>query len=128
MKLIVGTTLAALAIAAASPAFAKSESFAKIAAAVKINAFDKADENWRRIIANRFSVCGVYTNNGDRRIDVLIEEYQTLADAVSQNDEPAAMAAGRRLAATVAASPRFEDCWQEISRRVGVKSRLASMF
>ncbi|MBB5519241.1 hypothetical protein [Amphiplicatus metriothermophilus] len=119
--------IAAATAVAAAPAWAAS-SYEEIAAMVKIDAFAEADEDWRRRIAMRTPECGRFGDRDSRRIDVLVERYNALADAVAAGDEAAAMAAGERFAAAAGANARFEKCWREIARRGGVKSRLARAF
>ncbi|GAB4523295.1 MAG: hypothetical protein Kow00133_11200 [Amphiplicatus sp.] len=120
--------LAASAVAlAAAPARAAS-SYEEIAALVKADAFAEADDDWRRRIAMRTSECGRFGDGDSRRIDILVDRYNALAEAVAAGDENAAMAAGERFAAAANANARFEKCWRELARRGGVPSRLARAF
>lgn len=102
--------------------------FEKVASTVETGAFANADDKWRRIIVNRFSACGAFGDGSSTRLDVIIDRYNDLAEAVSANNEAAAMEAGKAFASTVNQNERFGQCWDEVSHRVGVSTRLASMF
>lgn len=114
-------------IAFVAPASAAA-SFEKIASTVEADAFAEADDDWRRLMIGRVGACGEFGSNGLRRIDVLIDRYNAIAAAVSANDEAGAMSAGASFSNAVNSNARFSECWQAISRRVGVSSRLSAMF
>lgn len=125
---------ATIAIAAATVAFGAASanpgtaSYEEIASLVKIDAFADADNDWRRRVSMRTPECGRFGDRDSRRIDLLVERYNALAEAVAADDKDATMAAGERFAATANANARFKKCWREIARRGGVKSRLARAF
>lgn len=121
---------AAAAVAATAhiaPASA-SASYHEISQAVDVAAFDSADAKWRRLMVNTTPNCGAYGSGSTRRIDVIIERYEELAQAIRANNEAAAMDAGARFASVVNTNDRFTDCWNKIARRVGAPLRLPSMF
>lgn len=125
MKLVAIAVIAALGFSSHAQAAA---TFEEIAAAVDASAFDEADDEWRRLMVARERSCGVYGADKNRRIDLIIDRYSALADAVSAGNESGAMEAGARLKSTVEASPRFGECWQALARRARLNSRLVNMF
>ena len=83
-------------------------------------AFSGADTNWRRLMANRYSECGTFGTQDDRRIDVLISKYEAIGDALNSGSEGAAADAAHSFAATLGESKYFASCWNSISRKNGV--------
>ena len=112
-----GISMIPLAVSAAS--------YEEVASLVAVDAFQDADDDWRRRMSQQKSECGYYGSQYDvRRVDILVERFNALAEAVSGNDESAAMEAGKSLYSAIDANPRFEACWRHVSRRAGVPSRL----
>lgn len=83
-------------------------------------AFDNADSSWRRITANSVVECGAYGGNGQRRIDVLIDRYEALGDALEGGDAGAIGEAAEGLKNAMTANGRFEKCWDKIARKNGI--------
>lgn len=108
-----------------APVAASAGSYADVAPLVSIDAFSDADTDWRRYMIQQKAECGYFGRQREgRRVDVLIERYTVLADAVESGDEAAAMAAGKKLYLTIDQSDRFNACWSHIARKAGVSSRL----
>lgn len=108
-----------------APVAASAGSYADVAPLVSIDAFSDADADWRRYMTQQKAECGYFGRQREqRRVDVLIERYTVLADAVESGDEAAAMAAGKTLYLTIDQSDRFNACWSHIARKAGVPSRL----
>lgn len=85
-------------------------------------AFADADDNWLRITVNRHGECGEYGSSGNRRVDVLIARYNAIGDAIDSGDEAAVEQAAKSFAAALDSSSMFESCWDQISRKEGIKS------
>ncbi len=102
--------------------------YGALADTVNTAAFQDADDKWRRVVGNRISQCGAYGQEGERRIDVLVDRYRTLVDAVSAGDEGAATSAADSLARAINANSRFGACWAEISRKEGVSGKFTRMI
>lgn len=119
MRSLILAVIGAAAISA--PAFASIDD---VRAAYRADAFSFATDNWRRITANRNTDCAGVSSSSQRRVDILIERYDALGDALSSGDAAAAEAAARSLNQTVS-NPLFARCWDEISRRAGVGRDLA---
>ena len=86
-------------------------------------AFDGADDDWRRIIANRTRECGAFGANGARRIDILIARYEEVGEALAGGDDAAIAAAAQKFAKTAAMNERFEACWDKIAIKQGVSGK-----
>lgn len=111
------------------PLAASAASYQEVAGLVSVDAFNDADSDWRRRITQQKSECGFYgTQREIRRVDVLIERFNSLADAVESNDEQGAMAAGKALYRTIDSNDRFTACWRHVSRKAGVSSKLTRML
>jgi uncharacterized protein YmfQ (DUF2313 family) len=128
MKLISLTTTTAVVALSLAAFPAGAVSFDKVTAAVDPTAFDEADAAWRRLTINRSSVCGAFGNDRVRRIDLIIDKYNALAEAVQSNDEAAATAAGKELTALVRKNERFAACWRSAATRVGISRNIVDMF
>ncbi len=124
MKIPVTTFVAALLAATSASAIEYND----LADAVDTAAFENADADWQRLTANRISECGVFGRDGKRRINVLVERYRALADAVSAGDESAATSAAQSLSRAINANSRFETCWNKIARREGLSSGFTRMI
>lgn len=86
-------------------------------------AFDDADDDWRRIIANRTEECGPFGANNTRRIDILISRYEDVGNAIAGGDDAAIAAAAQNFAKTAAMNERFEACWDKIAGKKGVSGK-----
>lgn len=122
----------ALCLAAAAPlVFAAANAaapFEKIAKVVKVDAFAKADKQWRRLVIARNSDCGGIGNSGVMRIDVIIDAYGPLASAVAANDAAGAATAGGAFADVALQNSRYSSCWDTLSRRADLASSLPTLF
>lgn len=117
----IAISMAPLAVSAAS--------YQEVADLVSADAFSDADSEWRKRIVQRTSECGYYGSQREtRRVDVLIERFNSLADAVESNDQQGAMAAGKALYRTIDSNARFSTCWRQVSRKAGVSSKLTKML
>jgi tRNA G37 N-methylase TrmD len=121
-------TAALAAITSMAATSASAFEYGALAANVNTAAFEKADDRWRRVTGNRIAQCGAYGQEGKRRIDVLVDRYRTLADAVSAGDESAALSAADSLSRAINANDRFETCWTKISRKEGVSGKFSRMI
>jgi len=113
--------LAVIAIAAAAlagPAFAADLDAAR--SAYIAGAFDNADADWRRLVANRHQECGSYGKDRRRRVDLLVDRYNALGAALNGGDEAAVSEAAQSLAAAIGANARFGDCWEKLAKRGGI--------
>lgn len=102
--------------------------YSALAAAVDTTAFENADESWRRKSANRVAQCGAFGSEGNRRVDVLVDRYRALADAVSAGNESVAVNAADSLSRAINANPRFETCWKKIARKQGISGQFTRMI
>ncbi|NOX81860.1 MAG: hypothetical protein GXP06_02500 [Alphaproteobacteria bacterium] len=102
--------------------------YSTLAAAVDTTAFENADDAWRRMHAKRISECRSFGKDRIRRVDVLVDRYRALADAVTAGDESAAINAAGSLSRAIKANPRFETCWKRISRKQGISSKFTRMI
>ena len=118
-------TLVATLMAATSVAAIEYNDFAD---AVDVAAFEGVTDDWKRKTGNRFSECGVYGQDGNRRVDVLVSRYRALADAVSTGDESAATSAAQSLSRAVNANNRFKSCWKKIARNEGFSPDFTRMI
>ncbi|MEE2693055.1 MAG: hypothetical protein VX640_16115 [Pseudomonadota bacterium] len=123
MKYAILSAAAALALATSANAATLSD----ISSKVDTSAFAKADEEWRVNVIKDTGLCG-RAGTKERPIDLLIEQYETLAKAIEANDEAAAMAAGRDFAALVKTQKHIESCWNVLSRKAGVPRSLWKEF
>lgn len=115
--------LAVIAIAAAAlagPAFAADLNAAR--GAYVADAFDDADANWRRQLANRYQECGVFGKDRQRRVDLLVDRYNALGDALTAGDDAAADSAAQSLANAINANSRFGACWETLAKRGRISS------
>ncbi len=119
------TLVATTSLAATS---ASAFEYSALTETVNTAAFEDADDTWLRVTGNRIDQCGAYGQEGNRRIDVLVERYRTLADAVSAGNQSAALSAADSLASAVNANSRFEACWTKISRKQGVSGKFTRML
>lgn len=113
--------LAVIAIAAAAlaaPAFAADLDAAR--SAYVADAFDNADADWRRRVANRHQECGMYGSDRQRRVDLLVDRYNLLGDALAAGDAAAADKAAQSLATAIGANSRFGECWETLAKRSGI--------
>lgn len=111
------------------PLAASAATYEEVADLVSVDAFDDADADWRRRVTQRVSECGYYGNQREtRRVDILVERFNDLADAVEANDQSGAMTAGKALYRTIDANARFTACWRHVSRRAGVSPKLTRML
>ncbi len=113
--------LAIIAIAAAAlagPALAADLNAAR--SAYVAGAFDNADADWRRLLANRFQECGSFGKDGKRRVDLLIDRYNALGKALNAGDDSAASGAAQSLATAIGANSRFGECWETLAKRSGI--------
>lgn len=108
--------LAVIAIAAA--AFAADLN--AVRGAYVADAFDGADANWRRQVANRHQECGVFGKDRQRRVDLLVDRYNALGDALTAGDDAAADSAAQSLANAINANSRFGECWETLSKRARI--------
>jgi hypothetical protein len=122
--------LAATLVATTSLAATSASAFEynALAAAVDTAAFENADDNWKRMRANRILECRSFGKDRIRRVDVLVDRCRALADAVSAGDENAAINAAGSLSRAINANPRFETCWKRISRKQGISSKFTRMI
>ena len=108
-----------------APIAASASSYAEVAPLVSVDAFSQADADWRRRMTQERPECGFYGRQREqRRVDLLIERYNALADAVEAGDEAAVEAAGKALSRTIEQNNRFNACWRHASRKAGVPSKL----
>ena len=111
------------------PLAVSAASYEEVADLVSVDAFQDADADWRRRVSQRKSECGYYGGQREtRRIDILVERFNDLADAVEANDEDGAMAAGKALYRTIDANARFTACWKHAARAAGVSPKLTRML
>lgn len=111
------------------PLAVSAASYEEVADLVSVDAFQDADADWRRRVSQRKSECGYYGGQREtRRIDILVERFNDLADAVEANDEDGAMAAGKALYRTIDANARFTACWKHAARKAGVSPKLTRML
>lgn len=111
------------------PLAASAASYEEVAGLVSADAFADADADWRRRVTQQKSECGYYGRQRDmRRVDVLIDRFNSLADAVSANDEAAATEAGKALYRAIDTNSRFSSCWKHISRKADVSPKLTQML
>ncbi len=116
-----GVSLVPVAVSAAT--------YQDVESLVAVDALEDADSDWRRLMAQQKSDCGYYGRQTEvRRVDVLVDRFNALADAVESNDEDAAMAAGKSLYAAIDANDRFSSCWRHVSRKAGVPSKLTRVL
>ncbi len=116
----------AATIAAAMPAAAAE--YSDIRDSYSADAFADADERWRRVTANRIDECSRYGDERKLRLNVLVDSYLAIGTALNANDETATMAAAKRLSRAINVNGRFEECWDQISRRAGVSREFRSMI
>lgn len=114
------------ALVAVAGAFALSGAafadYSKIQETYVQGAFADADDDWLRLTVNRYGDCGEYGSQGLRRIDVLVDRYNALGDALSSGNQEAAMAAAKSFSSLIEGSTRFESCWDSVSRKQGIRS------
>ena len=113
--------LAVIAIAAAAlagPAFAADLDAAR--SAYVAGAFDDADADWRRRVANRHQECGMFGSDRQRRVDLLVDRYDALGAALTAGDNAAASAAAQSLSSAIGANSRFGECWKTLAKRGGI--------
>lgn len=125
MKKLVLSTIAAIA---ASTMTASALEAGDVRNAYAPDAFSDADATWRRITANRIDECGRYGDKRKSRLDVLVDTYLAIGDALDANDDGAAVAATERLSRAISINGRFEKCWDRISRRNGVSNDFRAMI
>ena len=111
-----------LAIAAATGMMlfagqASAANYEEIAAQVDTGAFADAGERWRRQISNRHAECGNINRTSVQRVDVLIDRYNSLAEAVANNDESAAMEAAAALSSRIESNQFYKKCWKAMAKR-----------
>ncbi|MEX6632736.1 hypothetical protein [Hyphococcus lacteus] len=90
------------------------------------DAFESADNDWRRITVNRNDVCGSYGKNGTRRIDVLISDYEAIGTALDGGNSSDATKAAKELGKSINRNSRFKSCWRKISRKNGISTSFTS--
>ena len=111
------------------PFAASATDYQEVADMVTVGAFNDADSDWRRRVVQQKSECGFYgSQRENRRVDVLIQRFNALSDAVEANDEAGAMSAGKSLYRAIDANPRFTACWRHVSRKAGVSPKLVRML
>ncbi len=120
--------LAAVAAAFAVITPAAAVEYADIRNTYSSEAFADADDQWRRITANRHDSCSRYGKERKTRVGLLVDSYLAIGDALDANDEAATMKATKRLSRAINLNGRFEDCWDTISRRAGVTREFQSML
>lgn len=87
-------------------------------------AFADVDDDWMRMTTNRYGDCGEYGSKGYTRVGVLVARYNALGAALDAGDDAAAREAAAKLNTTIEASPRFEGCWDAVSRKAGISRSL----
>jgi len=117
--------LGAVALATTSAAAVE---YNELAEAVDVDAFADVDETWTKWAKTRIDACGAYGKNNTLRVDILVDRYRILADAVSVGDEEAAMSAASSLSAAINANGRFATCWKKIARKEGIPSSFARLI
>ena len=120
--------LSTIAVLAASTVTASALEAGEVRGAYSADAFDGADEKWRRLTANRIKGCGRFGDKSKSRLDVLVDSYLAIGAALNANDDGAAVAATERLSRAININDRFESCWNGISRRNGVSSDFRKMI
>lgn len=118
------TIAAAMTIATSAGAADYSE----IRDGYSTDAFSDANERWRRITSNRYDVCSRYGDKSNTRLNVLVDRYLAIGEALDANDEAATMAATKKLARAVNINGRFAECWNTIARREGVSAEFRDML
>lgn len=118
-KPVILLTLGAMLVA--GPALAGVET---IKESYTPGAFADADYDWRRMTANRTPDCGAFGNMDQRRVDVLIERYETLGEALESGVAAEITEAAQSLNALVTANSRFETCWDVIARKQDISRKL----
>ena len=89
-------------------------------------AFSDADDTWRRRTANRTKACGTY-KAGKRRIDVLIDRYEAIGEAIKTDDAAATEVATKRFAKAMSANERFTECWEKIASKTNISDDFTKM-
>ncbi len=125
MKNLIILTAAAMAASTMSAVALEADD---VRSAYSADAFDGADADWRRITANRVDGCGRYGEKRTARVDVLIDRYLAIGEALDANDNAAAVTATERLSRAINLNGRFEMCWDKISRRNGVSRDFRDMI
>ena len=123
-KIFLAAVAASMAIAA--PAIALD--YSDIRDGYSADAFSGADERWRRITSNRYGECSRFGDKSSTRLDVLVDRYLAIGEALEANDETAAMAATEKLAKAIKVNGRFEECWNKVSRREKVPADFRAML
>lgn len=119
--------LAAISLAAAAGlvGHAQAATYSDLEAGYNPQAFQSADDDWRRITANRIEECGRFGGDNLRRIDVLVDRYLAIGEAIDNSDEQAAVEAAKSLSKAIEANARFEKCWYEIARKEKIGRKFA---
>lgn len=118
MKKILSVVLATTVFGLAGAASAQGMN--DVVETYKADAFDNADDRWRRITANRIDECGNYGDTRNSRLNVLIDRYQAIGEAMAQGNNAGAERAAKALSEAINANSRFEKCWTKVARRAGV--------
>ncbi len=122
------TILAAFAALIAVSATAVAADYAELKEGYSSEGFANADERWRRLTSNRYGACSRYGDKTNTRLNVLVDSYLAIGSALDANNEAAAMAATERLSRAININGRFEECWNEVSRRAGVTREFREMI
>lgn len=80
---------------------------------------DKGDD-WFRMLANRYDVCGNIGNTKTRRAEQLAKKYDTFANAVASGDETAMRTAATKLSKYIKTNTRTKECWSILQRRADI--------
>jgi|GEM_PF-3077548 len=116
----------AASMLASSPALAAE--YSEIRDGYSTEAFADADDRWRRLTSNRYDGCSRYGDKSKSRLDVLVDSYLAIGQALDANDEAATMAATERLSRAINVNDRFGECWKSIARRGGVTREFRDMI
>lgn len=122
------TILAAFAAFVAVSAPATAADYSQIRAAYSEEGFAGADERWRRLTSNRYDECSRYGDKSNTRLNVLVDNYLAIGEALQSNNQAAAMAATERLSTTINSSKRFKGCWNTVARRADVSREFRDMI
>lgn len=122
------TILAAFAALVAVSAPAIAVDYSELKSAYSAEGFAGADERWRRLTSNRYAECSRYGDKSNTRLNVLVDNYLAIGEALQSNNEAAAMAATERLSRSINNNKRFEACWNSVARRADVSREFRAMI
>ena len=116
----------ALALCAARPASAAT--YSDLINVYNSEAFQGADEGWRRSKASRIVDCGRFGKSKSRRVDILADRYLAIGAAIDAGSQSDAIEAAQALSSSIERNSRFGNCWKRISRSEGLTSKFQRLI